>query len=548
MIEVPSSRRHRMCDAVYFLIVTLHCAWVLSLPLFPSQDGPHHLYLVDIFRKLLFHSSPLYDRTYFIGRYLPPYSTYYYSLICLASVMSLEAADKVLVCAFFLLFATGMRSLLRAVSRQAYFAQFLALPMLLSWTLMMGFVNYSLGIALACIALAFWCRRVGGDGLGWRALFLLLMLLILFTHPVAWAFAQVFLAFHLASEVLQRHRAREQIRCKNLVRDAFTALLSAAGFSYLRSFQYSTITFQTLEPEPGTYFHRLSMRLFSYIAEHGLAVFADLHDPWTVLYRVLLGVCFVSVAAVAGRALWIWTRKHMHVGSENLALVWAAFAMVFLLAEPFIPAQLNGSDFFAQRLLLPLYLSLLVAASPLLKKRLGASLAALGGVLSLFNLGLAAVRITPIAREISSYRQLPPVHTSGPGLILFHSQPATDAKVSFDPYAWAAASYFREHGVLLYNTAWLEQSHIPVKLKASAATTLDQHFHATPPQLVNGKLAWHNEVQGLPKNLSFVIGPVAAHRPTDDIRQQTSGKLPDPAFARWNCTRQNIWEICTPAR
>ena len=113
------------------------------MPVFPSQDGPLHLYYVHVFHDLLHHVHGDYFRTYYIGRYLPAYSLYYYGLMALNSIVSLQNADKLIVCIFFLVFGLGVRKLMQVVSPAAVWAP-----------LLMGFVNYALATGLACYALA----------------------------------------------------------------------------------------------------------------------------------------------------------------------------------------------------------------------------------------------------------------------------------------------------------------------------------------------------------------------------------------------------------
>jgi hypothetical protein len=60
-------------------------AMILSLPLFPSQDGQRHLYYADILRGVLAHAGP-YAQHFEIKSYVTPYALQYYSLLALETV------------------------------------------------------------------------------------------------------------------------------------------------------------------------------------------------------------------------------------------------------------------------------------------------------------------------------------------------------------------------------------------------------------------------------------------------------------------------------
>ena len=169
----PRSRSYWIGLSLQAALVAGYCAWVLSMPVFPSQDGPLHLYCVEVFRQLLAHHPGPYAQTYFINRYVPPYSLYYYGLIALGKLVSLTMADKIIVCSYFVILPLGLRSLLRSVAGSADWTPLLFMPVLLSWPLMMGFVNFCIALGFACFALAAWTRNQTRSGVWPRIPFLL---------------------------------------------------------------------------------------------------------------------------------------------------------------------------------------------------------------------------------------------------------------------------------------------------------------------------------------------------------------------------------------
>ncbi len=243
--SIPARKRPatpvRPALLVYAGVVAITCFWVLSLPLFPSQDGPLHLYYVNVFRQLLTHQHTLLTRTYTIRHLLPPYATYYYGLVFLGSFVSLETADKLFVCGCIALFAICGYVLLVTVSPASRWSPFLLLPVLLNWPTLMGFANFMLSVDFACLALACWCLRRLRPGRWYRTGFLCLTVLMVFTHPVPWLFTVGFAGLDLGLLLLQfRPRQRRLFLTPDLRRDFLTLAIACLPYLYFAHFRSNT--------------------------------------------------------------------------------------------------------------------------------------------------------------------------------------------------------------------------------------------------------------------------------------------------------------------
>ena len=71
LIGIVDSDRFR--DVVYLFFVLFLAGFVLSLPLFPSNDGAVHLYFSHIFGNLLMHKGP-FGQYFALRRVLGPYT------------------------------------------------------------------------------------------------------------------------------------------------------------------------------------------------------------------------------------------------------------------------------------------------------------------------------------------------------------------------------------------------------------------------------------------------------------------------------------------
>ena len=81
-------------------------------------------------------------------------------------------------------------------------------------------------------------------------------------------------------------------------------------------------------------------------------------------------------------------------------------------------------------------------------------------------LALANHYVRPVAEHIAL---LETVRSNAPGksgmFINSPGQPQISSRVSFDPYVWAAARYFRQTDTIILNAPWLSLSIIPLDPK-----------------------------------------------------------------------------------
>ena len=100
--------RLRVEDEVLILILLAFVGWMLSLPCFPSTDGPVHMYYAHVLSGLLFNGRSTYTAYFHIRHLLPPYSLYYYALVALSRWVPMPVADKLVICTYFILFVFGL--------------------------------------------------------------------------------------------------------------------------------------------------------------------------------------------------------------------------------------------------------------------------------------------------------------------------------------------------------------------------------------------------------------------------------------------------------
>jgi hypothetical protein len=408
---------------------------------------------------------------------------------------------------------------------------------------MMGFVNYALATGLACFALAIWCNNADRATLLPRIRFLLLLLAVILTHPVPWMLVMAFILSDLALRTarfrLRRGGTWSELFTRAFRLDIAAALVASVGVFFLLSFRNISGAAIHAVPSEGPFLYALLKRLADYRHLFGFVLFVDGSTP-SHLYRLLFLPAVLTLIALA-----VWSLVRAWAAHDSSPrLTWALFSLAFLLVFPLIPANLNGSYFFAMRLMFVIYTCLAVAASAVMaSRRFALPVAAAFAALSLFTLALAHRHITPVAYEVASLHDAPAVSTDRPGLIVW-PQDKTTGSLSFNPLLWAGAGYARRHRAVLYNTTWLELAIIPIKVRPQALGRLDSSFSILPPRLGVERRGLFLTPQLQAETLSRVGYAVGIHAPgVPGANLITSGPKPTPG---WMCNQTADWQVCAP--
>jgi hypothetical protein len=480
-----SKKENFACLLLLGLISLAYCVWILSLPLFPTQDGPMHLYYARIMQALLLHRDPGIFPQYFVIKHLfPPYSLYYYLLLALSTVMSLVSADKVVICLYVVLFLFGFRYLARSVGREGRQSgnvmALLITPVVLNWPLGMGFVNFCLSTALSLWTLGLWCRvsRSPGDSRAMLRLagFVVLCFVIMLTHPVPLLGVLGFCCIEMGVRlvlVFRQTRASDGVRSRvsrEFIRDAVALLLAGTTLIYVKAFTTHHVLKQIDVVSKRQYLHNVRNTAPGMFLLHTFTAFAG-HGIWDLLYRgSVFGV--LAIAVVIGVRD---VRRSLKAGRWSVANTWLVLCLLLIVALPVIPPELNSSHFFSARLVIFVWIAGLVAAAGVARPRLGATRILTGA--SLFAVAVTGVilllavrRINPIARQIAVAETMTLEGRQQVGVLLIADNYSSPRTITYDPYYWSGARIFRRQDSILYNTPWLDLAIIPVGAQPAMAT------------------------------------------------------------------------------
>lgn len=441
-----SARQGILWDVAANALLACTAMVVLAAPVFPSQDGPVHLYYVDILRSLLTHSGP-YAQHFEIKALLTPYALEYYSLLAFETVFSPALSEKLLVCCYIFAFGHGFKYLVESVVERSSPWTLAGIPFCMGKLVYMGFLNYCIGVALTLFLAGFWIRYWERLRPGRVTALLACFLLMLLTHPVPVAVFLLFTGVHFVVDLARETAAGSEPWASSLRARrrplAMIALMGGTAAAWLGRFVNQS---QHARSAP------------SYVADvgwihavNGLLGLGHVVPFTSLSYRVGL----IFLLGMTGLALLVSVWKHGGRASSAATAMIGTSAICFTLFF-IVPGSINGSWLFPHRFPIFWILFLIAAAAALRPPRL-CTLAA--GVIALCATSTVVLlqwvnvsRITPAMRPVLD---APPAKAGSVGLII--GEEASDPEgLAFDPFLWGGAHYFRRSRAILANAPWMD--------------------------------------------------------------------------------------------
>ena len=536
----PSESRSRLTSFLFACLVFVFCAWALSLPLFPTQDGPIHKYYVHVIASLL-SGSHAYG-SYVIRRPFPPYAIHYALLLGLTKFLSFDLAEKIFVCLIFVLTAYGFRYCARSLGPSGDLLSLCMVPLVLHWSLVMGFLNYSLAVGLFFLAAGLWTRAAEGNTRLWL-LFVIVIVVLTLTHPVPLLLLISFCGLDFIIHVLQdRGRSGKGFSLRTYRWQA--AALFAACLSFLYPLA-SADRSRSVSNLHSTALHKDA--LISSLVLSGISPFDTRSRSLLInLYRLGLYAILIGCLGLAATALAAHWRSRQLRSSDTMLFG----SLALLLAIPILPPAMNGSDYFAARLMIFPWLGAIAAASGY------ASPQRLRRIAPAFALAMAAVTllpaeifIRPVSHQLAALEVQPlPDHAQGLAIL----DPAMlqavrgEHQLGFNPYVWSGALPFLHGNDVMLNSPWLDLTIMPLKAAPGAHLLVNE---MTSPEeaerLINGNI----NLAGLPPGIRapllastrvmvFVATPA-------DIRQGVTPLTGTKQFPPYDCASHAWYLICT---
>ncbi|MFL6547014.1 MAG: hypothetical protein ACJ8LM_17765 [Candidatus Udaeobacter sp.] len=523
---------------LFFALVAVYCIWILSLPLFPSQDGPVHLYYASILSHLL-SGSRLFSEYFSIRHPVPPYSLHYVLMLLLMKVFSPILVEKCVVCLIIIGFCFGFRFLVTTISpKHASTVSLLSFPLSLNWAVGMGFHNYCLSLAFSFFAIAFWLRGVVERKNGYRLAFLVLCGLMLFTHPVPLFMTLAVVAGELLLRLVNARLAprRAKAGLLDLVRsertDLIFALLAFSSIAYIFLFVSGARTAEGFQ-------HKLiqgHMLLDLLKLRPLILVWGNIAvRSYRIFLFLLLGFCFwVGVQGL--RRHW----RDRHFQSSDVLLIGS---LLLGLLYPIIPRSINGSDYFADRLIIYIWSFAVIGAAAFVtfRDRHWRAIRFGSCFIAIALLAVYDKEVRAAAHHLERIEASPVSPHGGRGMFIDAPMPPADFFLTFDPYIWSSARYFRKTETVMLNAPWLDLPILPV------APMNGLFANIFPPKINNyPNTLWETLIKSsharslINRELDYIIFIGFSgkdHDAPDKLLKQNWWRT-------WKCERDNWYSVC----
>ena len=439
---------HRWIALIYASVVIGEMLWVLSLPVFPSQDGPAHVYFADVTARV-WSGSSAFSGNYEIAHKVSPYALQTYLLIPLIRIFGAVWAEKILVCIIVAVTAAGMRLFAMRLGDSGDVIALLATPFLLNNFLFMGFYNYCLALGLALVAAGIWS---GGsrERTSLRATFVALSWLAALAHPVGFGLLIAYGGTLLIIGAIATRASQWTTDIPNpRMGDVIALALAAAPLIYIAGFVSGSE-------------RSLRNSTFALALQQGydwgrLVIFAGMGyvspiAPW--MFRFVLMAVALTLTVAAAAVTFDDLRAHR----LRLASFVLLFGVILVLAIPAFPSLVNGYGFyFAERLAIVATLLLIAAASNVELGERKPIVVAIGVMLAIFAVATLNHDIRPMARLLVASDPAP---AAGMKVMMIDGAPfAAPAGLSFDPCRIAGVRLIHAANAVWVNTpAWLNSS------------------------------------------------------------------------------------------
>ncbi len=395
--------------------------------MFPSQDGPLHLYYSAV-EEALEDDPAAYGGEFVLsgGQLFYSFTRHFFGLT--APALGPIVAEKVLAGLCVAGLAYGFRYLALGVSGGASPALLLILPFLFHTALLRGFYNFNLGLALLLFMAGFWIRY--SDRLGGRrsATFIGLGILLIMTHPIPLLLSGIFAAVHTLATGGGGNR-RKWLHAGSI--------FAAAGLIWWR-LSAGTGSGFTLE------FHSLPERVIRTLRLMPLVPW-DATLAWlaAAVSLTLLFACCVLAVRQAG-------------GGRPATLLLLAFGVAGLAAPLMVPWRAGPWATLDERF--PVIGVAFLAAAAGAWNTPPRWMTPLAGLLALTGLATNAAELKRVADQTAAVLELPSAPVSGRGIVIASGGLAGfPAGTRFAACQWAPARYFQRSRAALLNTAWLDQ-------------------------------------------------------------------------------------------
>ena len=201
---------------LFYFSILLNLTPLFAGSLFPTLDGPAHLYNSRIILELIGNPSPIINHFYQLNE-LVPNLTGHAIIALFMTVMAPNLAEKSLLVIYAISLPLSFRYLLKSTPSANILFSYFILPFVYSYLFLLGFYNFSISLIFMFLAFGYWLKHSNKHFSVYAFLILSVLCFLTFTsHLVVYGLLIAFLCVQISIELLKLYL----IQNRN-VRDVF---------------------------------------------------------------------------------------------------------------------------------------------------------------------------------------------------------------------------------------------------------------------------------------------------------------------------------------
>lgn len=533
--QVPSNKissLQRFSDWLYLAAIMAIVSLLLLLPVFPSGDGAVHLYYSHVLDELLQHQTN-YVGYYSIRHLVAPYLVHYAALIALERFISASLAEKIFAALTVLNIGLGFRFLARKLGSNAGLAVLLGVPLLLSFWLVAGFMNYCFAVGVALWCIGFWQDLRRPKAAASFVGFVIGVAILIISHPVPLLLLIGICFIELALVVLERGRCGAVI-FEGLRLPIIALCVACAAFVFpILVADKSRVASDAL----GFGLRKEVLEIF--LKGQMLSMFSSppfIHGKFNMLVAALLPV----IAFLALRDI----RRHWSGGGLTSVDRLAVAALLLVGFSLLLPVEMNGSEYFSQRMWWMLWLVALATVSGLdLEGRIRPAIFGAGCLLTGLTAYSAGVLLPPVAKQMALIDGIKLPH-GGKGLFLESRDTVTKDILGYMVFRWGGVRAFMHSDAVLLNSPWMDTTISPLKAEPDSDLLVNytDKENLEPFNLIshlNDNQTLKHRVLDSADFIYYIDPNDKSPTPEEDMQSFLSGQN-----GKWNCQAGTIYALC----
>ena len=167
---------HNFEKFIFKIVVLLSALPVLLFEFYPTMDGAAHLYNSNLIWSLLFDNHETIQQFYELNSEPVPNWTGHFLLAIFNSFLPAHIADSAVLLFCVVGLPLAFRRLLKTIEPANLLLSYLIFPFVYSFTLTLGFYNFSIALVLLFFTLSYWLQSQP-KRFSWKILFILFLLI-----------------------------------------------------------------------------------------------------------------------------------------------------------------------------------------------------------------------------------------------------------------------------------------------------------------------------------------------------------------------------------